>query len=272
MGEPKIVITGTGRAGTTLLVQVLDELGLDTGLDDGKLTPYGPSVRAGLECRVDDPDAPTVVKDMTLGGRMRAVLESGEVRIGHVVIPTRRLDIAAASRIRAAGYGRLPFRRGALTGTMRATDQEQVLATMRAEILDTLTEFSVPYTVIEFPRFSTDVAYTYETLGFLAPEATLGDFRVALERRVHPEMIHEAPLTGREVWRTRFTTAWMTLVRYPIARVRRRLNPEASQARFRASVAAAQRREALAAELEQRARTPPPTEGESGVDRPAVPS
>ena len=29
--EPKIVITGTGRAGTTLLVSVLTHLGLDTG-------------------------------------------------------------------------------------------------------------------------------------------------------------------------------------------------------------------------------------------------
>ena len=29
--EPKVIITGTGRAGTTLLVQVLTDLGLDTG-------------------------------------------------------------------------------------------------------------------------------------------------------------------------------------------------------------------------------------------------
>jgi len=33
MAEPKIVITGTGRAGTTVLVRILDALGLDTGLD-----------------------------------------------------------------------------------------------------------------------------------------------------------------------------------------------------------------------------------------------
>ena len=40
-----------------------------------------PGVRAGLECRVDDPDAPTVVKDMTLGFRMRQILEAGECRL-----------------------------------------------------------------------------------------------------------------------------------------------------------------------------------------------
>ena len=39
--------------------------------------------------------------------RMREVLEAGDVEIEHAIIPTRRLDIAAASRIRAAEYGRL---------------------------------------------------------------------------------------------------------------------------------------------------------------------
>jgi len=257
------VITGTGRAGTTLLVRVFRELGLDTGLDEGKLTPYAPTVRAGLECRVDDPDAPMVVKDMTLGFRMRAVLESGAVRIGHVVIPTRQPDIAAASRIRAAGYGRLPFRRGALTGTMRATEQEQVLVRMRAEIVGALTDFGIPYTDIEFPRFATDAAYTHGRLGFLVPGATLDDFDATLERCVRPEMIHESALTGREVWRTRLTTVWMRVVRFPIARVRQRFDPEGQKAKLRSSVAEARRREAMLAEVEQRP---------SGVDRPTPPS
>src|SRR3954447_527271 len=85
VNEPKVVITGTGRAGTTLLVRILDALGLDTGIDSGKLLPYMPGVRAGLECRVDDPESPTVVKDMTLGFRMRQILEQGEVQIAHVL-------------------------------------------------------------------------------------------------------------------------------------------------------------------------------------------
>jgi hypothetical protein len=257
---PKVVITGTGRAGTTLLVRVLTELGLDTGLDDGRLTPYGPSVRAGLECRVDDPDAPTVVKDMTLGFRMRAILERGEVPIAHVIIPTRRLDIAAASRIRAAGYGRLPFKRGALTGTLRPAEQEQVLVAMRDEILGALADHDIPWTELEFPRFATDAAYLHAALGFLAPAASLEDVRVALDRVVDPDMIHEQPLTRREVWRARRVTAWMLLVRYPIARLRRRMNPEAAQARLRASVAEAQRREALDAERDDRWRRAPTSE------------
>jgi hypothetical protein len=269
---PKIVITGTGRAGTTLLVQLLDQLGLDTGLEGGRLTPYMPSVRAGLECRVDDPEAPTVVKDMTLGFRMRAVLERGDVRIERVLLPTRRLEIATASRIRAAGYGRLPFRRGALTGTMHATGQRKVLEGMRAEILGALADFDIPCTEIEFPRFATDAEYTREVLGFLAPAATVEDIQAALDRVVRRELIHEAPLSPGERWRTRATTVWMALVRLPIARVRRKLDPEGSEARLRASVAAAQRRQAATVAERDHAGTDV-TEQATGsdVDGPAAP-
>jgi len=253
VGDPKIVITGTGRAGTTLLVQVLDALGLDTGLAEGKLSPYGPSVRAGLESRVDDPDAPTVVKDMTLGFRIREVLEAGDIRVQHVIIPDRALDVAAASRIRAAGYGRLPFRRGALTGTMRATEQKQILVRMRAEIITVLEDLGIPYTVLEFPRFASDAAYTHASLAPILGEATLADVQAALQRCVRPEMIHETPLSRREAWRTRATTAWMVLYRLPVARVRGWINPEGQQAKLRASVAESNRREAQLAEEEREA-------------------
>ena len=264
----KIVITGTGRSGTTLLVQVLDELGLDTGLAEGKLSTYGPSVRAGLESRVDDPDAPTVVKDMTFGFRIRELLEGGTLNIRHVIIPDRRLDIATASRIRAAGYGRRPFGRGALTGTMRATEQEQVLAGIRSEIISALEDHEIPYTVLEFPRFASDAAYTHAALTAVEPTVSLDDVRRALDRCVRPEMIHERPLSAGERWRTRLTTAWMVLYRYPVAGIRRRIDPEGQQAKIRASVAAARRREQELVEVERQAGRLP----RSSRDRPPTSS
>lgn len=251
MAEQKIVITGTGRAGTTVLVRILDALGLDTGIDSGKLLPYMPGVRAGLECRIDDPDAPTVVKDMTLGFRMREILESGDVPIAHVLVPTRRLDIAVASRVRAADYGRRPFRRGALTGTLHATEQEQVLVRLRDAIIDALNEYDVPYTTLEFPRFATDAAYAHEKLSAVVPEASVSDVQSALDSCVRPELIHETPLSSKERWRMHLISGWMRLVRYPVANIRRRINPEASEARLRASYAAARQRDAEIAEAER---------------------
>jgi hypothetical protein len=272
LAEAKIVITGTGRAGTTVLVRILDALGLDTGIDSGKLLPYMPRVRAGLECRVDDPDAPTVVKDMTLGFRMREILEAGEVPIAHVLIPTRRLDIAVASRVRAADYGRRPFRRGALTGTLHATEQEQVLVRMRDEIVEALNEYGVPYTTLEFPRFATDAAYAQEKLAPVVPGASLADFETALERCVRPELIHEAPLSAKERWRMRATAAWMRLVRYPVANIRRRINPEAAEARLRASYRAARQQDAQLVEAESSSGSNSARDTESGGHQSSTPS
>jgi hypothetical protein len=255
----KIVITGTGRAGTTLLVQVLDALGLDTGLTDGRLTDYAPRVRAGLESRIDADDAPEVVKDMTLGFRMRLILEQRAIPIRHVLLPDRALEVAAASRIRASEYGRKPFARGGLTGTMRATQQARVLRRMRHEITSALDDFGVPYTTLEFPRFATDATYTQAALRPILPEATVADVQRALDQCVHAEMIHEAPLSRAERWRTRLTTTWMVLYRYPVAFIRGKLDPEGQQARIRASVAEARKQEAVLAEEERRAGRAPAT-------------
>lgn len=249
----KIVITGTGRSGTTLLVQILDELGLDTGLTDGRLSPYVPSVRAGLESRVDDTDAPTVVKDMTLGFRLRRLLAEGAVDIRHVIIPDRRVEVAAASRVRAAGYGRRPFGRGALIGTIRATEQARVLAGLRTEILDVCEVHGIPATTLEFPRFAFDAAYTRAALAPILEAATVADVQRALDRCVHPEMIHETSLTRSERWRTRLITAFMVVYRYPMGRIRGRLDPEGQAAKIRASVAASREREAALAEIERQA-------------------
>ena len=249
----KIVITGTGRSGTTLLVQVLDDLGLDTGLSEGRLSEYVPSVRAGLESRVDDPDAPTVVKDMTLGFRLDELLREGTVEIRHVILPDRRLDVAAASRVRAAEYGRRPFGRGALTGTVRATEQLRVLAQIRSELIGTCERHSIPVTLLEFPRFATDAAYTWKALAPILEGVTLDDVQRALDRRVRPDMIHEAPLSRAERWRTRLITAFMVLYRYPMGRIRARLDPQGQEAKIRSSVAAARQREAALAEAERRA-------------------
>ena len=151
-----------------------------------------PGVRAGLECRVDDPDAPTVVKDMTLGFRMRQILEAGEVAIAHVLIPTRRLEVAVASRVRAADYGRLPFRRGALTGTLHATEQEQVLVRMQDEIVGALERVRRSVHRCWSSRGSRPTRpMRTEKLAAVAPGATVDDVQSALDRCVRPELIHE---------------------------------------------------------------------------------
>src|SRR3954468_18928156 len=104
--EPKIVIAGTGRAGTTLLVQVLTDLGFDTGFRANPNIEY--EARAGLERNIRSADAPRVVKAPGLSLELDDLVVRGEVELEHVIIPVRDLDVVSASRVRASGYGRDP--------------------------------------------------------------------------------------------------------------------------------------------------------------------
>jgi len=196
--EPKIVITGTGRAGTTLLVSVLTHLGLDTGETSGKLSGVDARTRGGLESRLDAPDAPYVVKDTTLPFRLATLLETGAVSVRHVIVPIRALDLAAASRVRGSNYGRNIFARGGLWGTVDPVKQRDALACMLYELMYTIARFELPHTLLDFPRFASDWQYTYRALSFLVPEQPPEAFRQALAAVVRTELIHDEPLRTRE--------------------------------------------------------------------------
>ena len=59
-----ILITGTGRAGTTFLVELLTNLGLETGFDSSTIaTKKNKIARAGLEHTFKNSNCPYVVKD-----------------------------------------------------------------------------------------------------------------------------------------------------------------------------------------------------------------
>jgi predicted O-methyltransferase YrrM len=195
LSDRKIIITGRGRAGTTCLVAVLSDLGLDTGFRAG-VPMDGHS--GGLERSLGDFDTPRIVKSPGFCTRLGKLLDDRVVEIEHVIIPMRDFDVAAASRARVAGYGRFLGVRGGFLGTRSASRQRRVLITMLAELLWTVTRHDLPHTFLEFPRFAHDWQYTYEKLGFLDPALTADDFRVALEKRYDPSEIRQEPLTARE--------------------------------------------------------------------------
>lgn len=215
----KIVIAGTGRAGTTLLVQVLTELGLDTGYDGS--AAVDPSVNAGLERSLVGPDAPWIVKSPQLSSTLGAVLDAGEARVEHVIIPIRDLEVAAASRVRNTKYGSDLHTWGGLLGTNRATHQRDALNAMLADLLFTIARHDLDHTLLLFPRFTSDWEYTHRQLSFLAPEVPAERWRTALARCVDPGLIHEQPLSRRERGLTVLGTVYNRGIARPVRGVRK---------------------------------------------------
>src|SRR5215831_18269185 len=92
-----VVISGTGRAGTTFLVQLLTDLGLDTGFDSPTSGIY-PNCNAGMERDLREPNAPYIVKSPWMCDYLDEVIRNRQVVIDHAVIPMRDLYSAAESR------------------------------------------------------------------------------------------------------------------------------------------------------------------------------
>ncbi len=211
---PKVIITGTGRAGTTLLVQILTDLGLDTGfVSDHRVDER---VHAGLEFKIESPNAPRIVKDPNLSRRLGGLLDAGMVEVEHVIVPIRDLDIAAASRIRNTKYGSNLHTFGGLFGTARATRQREALALLFYELFWTITRHELPHTLLEFPRFAEDWEYAYRHLSFLDTSIPSERWKEVIAARADLTLIHEEPLTGEERVKTMIGTAYNRGIARPI--------------------------------------------------------
>ena len=210
----KVIIAGTGRAGTTLLVQILTDLGLDTGFTPD--APIDERAAAGLELPAAGANSPRIVKSPHLSRWLAGLLDDGRIDVEHVVIPIRDLDVAAASRVRMARYGANLHTWGGLFGTTRATRQREALAVIEYELLYTIARHDLPHTLLEFPRFAQDWRYAYDKLGFLDPAVPADCWRRAVTARVRPDMIHEAPLSRRERWLTVAGTTYHRAIARPV--------------------------------------------------------
>jgi hypothetical protein len=88
----RIIITGTGRAGTTFLVQLFSELGFDTGYSaEEAMRAVDGISRAGLEKPLVDESNPYVIKSPWFADQLAEALEN------------RRLQIYMAERFAKVG-------------------------------------------------------------------------------------------------------------------------------------------------------------------------
>jgi hypothetical protein len=186
----KLLITGTGRAGTTFLVQLLTELGLDTGYPPGsRSADYFDHCSAGLERDMKVEASPYVVKNPAFCDTLPGLIATGCFKIDHVLVPMRQLDDAARSRIRVGGRdGLVP---GGLLGTADPAAQKGVLAERFHRLMHALAAHDVPHTLLHFPRLALDADYAWVKLRFLIPGVDRDGFGEVFRRLSHPELIHQ---------------------------------------------------------------------------------
>ena len=214
MATSHVIITGTGRAGTTFLVEFLTRLGLETGFDPVTMevlpqyraalrgqSSYFSEVRAGLEIRINAQDVPYIVKtpNMDVARTLRR-----SVQIEHAIIPVRSFEAAAASRIRNQrlqtgsddGDVNVP---GGLWGTDKASLQVDVLRERFSKIVEACVLHDVPITFLAFPRLLTDITYLRNRLQFLTGNIDYEYFSRAFDLTVNPDWVRNvAPADRRD--------------------------------------------------------------------------
>lgn len=190
-----IVITGTGRAGTTFLVQLLTNLGLDTGFTRQNMALFE-NARAGLEHNLRDKNAPYIVKDPWFCDYAEDVLKRDDIQIEHVFVPMRDLHAAAESRryVVKSIPSKTSLRPSQIPGGLWHTDnedeQESILLQQIYKLALALSSTSIPVTLLHYPKIIKDRSYLYEKLKPILGEIDISQFSSVFEETIRTDWVH----------------------------------------------------------------------------------
>jgi hypothetical protein len=190
----KIIITGTGRSGTTFLTQLLTKLGFDTGYDDPQKYVMK-HCNAGYErlaenfFNFDQVFSHHVIKSPYLCDHLGVVISRG-IQIDWILVPVRKLSDAAKSRER---HGFAP---GGFWGADSLDAQERILAEKLGKLFTALVMQRLSYITLRFPMLVKDVRYTYDCLSPLLmfyqnKGFQFKVFKEAFDSLANPDLVHE---------------------------------------------------------------------------------
>jgi len=163
MKKGKIIITGTGRAGTSFLVVLLTRLGFDTGYKP-YIEDFNEGIRAGCEYKIFSSNlqkqkkllknTPRILKHPEFSYKLEHLLKNNLIKVDHIIVPVRNIKDAAKSRIKAG-------RRWQIKGL---ESQEQVLTWALGKIVETALEYDIPIIFIKYPQLTQNSDYCFSKL------------------------------------------------------------------------------------------------------------
>jgi hypothetical protein len=200
-----VLITGTGRAGTTFLVELFTHLGLETGFStDDIANKKHRTARAGLEHDIRNTACPYIVKSPHFCDYANDVIRQKDIVIDHAFIPVRDLQVAAESRRYTSKIstkelsiaGRLKHMvkpmdfAGGLWHTNKPEEQEEMLLKQVYKLMLALSDSDIPVTLMHYPRITQDSRYLFGKLKSVLPGIDLESFSDTFDKVVSPELVH----------------------------------------------------------------------------------
>jgi hypothetical protein len=205
MMKRHIVIAGTGRAGTSFLVQYLTACGLDTHLSRHPDQQLNEHANAGLEDVPDgDDDLPYVIKSPWFYEFVNRFLERDDIAIEAVILPMRDIVEAASSRVTLelrARFGQEGIKDeytlwetwaatpGGIVYSLSPIDQARILAMGFHQVIYALVRKDVPIVFLDFPRLAQDADYLYRQLAPILGQVSRDAAIIAHKSTAKPDLI-----------------------------------------------------------------------------------
>lgn len=167
----RVLVTGTGKCGTTFFMELLTELGFDTGYEPGTDV---------TEWNVQHSDAvlegqPHIIKSPSFNknNRIRDLSDRWDWNVEHVYILLRDFEDVANNRWKRWRHkSSMPviedqeYKRN---DEQWLTFKRQAAAGVGSLMLQVVSE-DIPYTFLMFPRIVTDPQYLYDNLKHTLPD------------------------------------------------------------------------------------------------------
>lgn len=224
-----LVIAGTGRAGTSFLVQYLTACGLETRLTLHPEETLDEHANAGFE---DVPDGdgvlPYVIKSPWLYEFVDRLIARDDITIDAVILPMRDIVEAASSRVtlelrsrfgheelaeehtRWETWGATP---GGVVYSLNPIDQARILAMGFHHVVHALVKKNIPTIFLDFPRFAEDSEYLYRQLQPVIGHAVSQSEAIDIHRAIsNPALIRSGRELAEDSPDSRFTTS---SIRFP---------------------------------------------------------
>lgn len=188
--QKHVIITGPGRSGTTMLMELLTHLDLDTGYDKKDVLDQKDKIsRAGLERMNIFFGSPYIIKNPNFVNIMHPILRDSRIKIDRLFMPIRDLEEAAESRRVAENLG-APTGGLIATDSMKKGDQENVLSTQFWSLIEISSQYQVPITFINYPLMTQDSEYLYNKLKPILEDITLEKFNRVFKKVVQPILVN----------------------------------------------------------------------------------
>lgn len=191
-----VIITGTGRAGTTFLMQLFTGLGLPTGykdvMDDVLTGEQNCGMEVGLTLKKG---LPYFVKSPFFCTQIDDAVEQGMI-INNVIVPIRNLKAAVDSRKRVGKVTNNIASPGGIYGVRDFEKQEEYILKSIYQLFLSIAKHDLPVILLSFPRLVLDVNYLYKkirpVLHIPGKDMTIDfdQFKTVFTQLSKPELVH----------------------------------------------------------------------------------